>query len=77
MECQECHLVSQTIQALDQALLIVLQLLAYLNFELTFILCINQSSSLLGSVSYQIQNEKLRVIGYGSRALNEANCKTT
>ena len=46
-------------------------ILAYLNFNLTFILHIDVSNEGLGAVLYQRQ-DKLRVIGYGSRTLTPA-----
>lgn len=46
--------------------------LAYPNFDLPFILHTNASNEGLGAVLYQRQDDKLRVIGYGSRTLTSA-----
>lgn len=46
--------------------------LSYPNFDLPFILHTNASNEGLGAVLYQRQNNKLRVIGYGSRTLTPA-----
>ena len=50
-------------------------LLAHPNFDLPFILHTDASSVGLGCALYQIQDSKLRVIGYGSRTLVGAECK--
>ena len=55
--------------------LITPPLIAYPNFVSPFILYTDASSSRIGCVLYQIQDEKLRVIGYGSRTLTGAECK--
>ena len=55
--------------------LITLSLLAYPNFDSSFILHTDASSLEIGCALYQMQGEKLRVIGYGSRTLTEAECK--
>uniref|UniRef100_A0A8C5E363 Gypsy retrotransposon integrase-like protein 1 n=1 Tax=Gouania willdenowi TaxID=441366 RepID=A0A8C5E363_GOUWI len=46
--------------------------LAYPNFDLPFVLHTDASNEGLGAVLYQRQNNKLRVIGYGSRTLTPA-----
>lgn len=46
--------------------------LAYPNFDLPFILHTDASNEGLGAVLYQRQDNKLRVIGYGSRTLTSA-----
>ena len=50
-------------------------LLEYPNFDFPFILYTDASSSGIGCALYQIQGEKLRVTGYGSRSLTAAECK--
>lgn len=47
-------------------------ILAYPNFDLPFILHTDASNDGLGAVLYQRQDNKLRVIGYGSRTLTPA-----
>ncbi len=47
-------------------------ILAYPNFDLPFILHTDASNEGLGAVLYQSQDNKLRVIGYGSRTLTPA-----
>lgn len=47
-------------------------ILAYPNFNLPFILHTDASNEGLGAVLYQRQDNKLRVIGYGSRTLTPA-----
>lgn len=48
--------------------------LAYPDFDLPFVLHTDASDQSLEAVLYQRQNEKLRVIGYGSRTLTPAEC---
>ncbi|CAI5671134.1 unnamed protein product [Oreochromis niloticus] len=47
-------------------------ILAYPDFDLPFVLHTDASNEGLGAVLYQRQNNKLRVIGYGSRTLTPA-----
>lgn len=47
-------------------------ILAYPNFDLPFVLHTDASNQGLGAVLYQKQNNKLKVIGYGSRTLTPA-----
>lgn len=47
-------------------------ILAYPDFDLPFVLHTDASNEGLGAVLYQQQNNKLRVIGYGSRTLTPA-----
>lgn len=47
-------------------------ILAYPNFDLPFVLHTDASNEGLGAVLYQYQDNKLRVIGYGSRTLTPA-----
>lgn len=61
-------------EALEQliALLTSPPVLAYPDFNLPFTLHTDASDKGLGAVLYQSQNGKLRVIGYGSRTLTQA-----
>ena len=47
-------------------------LLSYLDFELLFTLHINASNKGLGAGLYQFQDNKMRILGFGSRALRKA-----
>lgn len=47
-------------------------ILAYPNFDLPFVLHTDASNEGLGAVLYQKQDNKLRIIGYGSRSLTPA-----
>ena len=64
-------------KALDKLLihLITPRLLAYSNFDSPFILYTDASSSGIGCALHQIQDEKLRGIGYDSRTLTGADGK--
>ena len=50
-------------------------LLAFTNFDLPFILYTDASSSGLGFALYQVQEGKLRIVGFGSRTLVRAESK--
>ncbi len=71
-ELVDCNLQHQ--EALEQLvdLLITPPVLAYPDFNLSFMLHTDASDQGLGAVLYQRQNGKLRVIGYGSRTLTPA-----
>ena len=56
----------------DQILQYISPILAYPNFDEPFIVHCDASESGLGAVLYQNQDEKLRVIAYGSRTLSPA-----
>ncbi len=47
-------------------------IMAYLDFEKSFVLHVDASEEVLGAVLYQRQEGKLRVVGYGSRTLTPA-----
>ena len=49
--------------------------MAYPDFSLPFILHTDASEEDLGAILYQKQNGKMRVLGYASRTLNQAEQK--